>query len=543
MQDTDTHRRGITFAVDDVTPANRPLGERRMHEAIRRTLESEIESCSDYHRLVVEDVNYQPLLAAVYLAFSQHRPLVLSPDAVWITIAQGVAHHMAVHAEELRSRFVSHQGKLDLVFECEGWVEGSPENPWPEAFAAWSGQIREHVGAQVHDVLVCDFTTSGAVEHAASQIVMMDIFQRYFRYELCCICGIPSVTLEGAPADWERLAQKVRGLRIFDMDWWLDHLDPICDQFVRASKGDIDLPHWHAICKRREVYGGEIINGWVAKLFPYLRESPGGECARRNSIFQTGQGFTTSIAPSGLSRVPFTWVNRRTKQQRQMEAIGGLVGIEQGSPDLALRPIVGWAVRPAEKFDVLLHSLAQRHRCFAGLPTHDHDPRTPWFKQALPSDLVTFYHRSNGAELLDHAGRAAVRIVPFEQIEPLDSGENPGLRAQLFPEGRIWQRIAWLADGSWLAINLETREEDLPLHTQRMFSRFDHRIAAICHGRRSGGRSGIRRRSWWGRRKFPVVALSFTELLAGLIDYGGRPYWLEPGFADYGDAETYTRRD
>ena len=48
----------------------------------------------------------QPLLAAVYAAFSQHRPLVLTPDAVWITIAQGVAHQMAIHGERLRPGFV-----------------------------------------------------------------------------------------------------------------------------------------------------------------------------------------------------------------------------------------------------------------------------------------------------------------------------------------------------------------------------------------------------------------------------------------------------
>ena len=46
----------------------------------------------------------ETLLAAVFLAYSQHRPLVLTPDAVWLTIAQGVAHHKVVHADRLRPR-------------------------------------------------------------------------------------------------------------------------------------------------------------------------------------------------------------------------------------------------------------------------------------------------------------------------------------------------------------------------------------------------------------------------------------------------------
>src|SRR5262245_58116271 len=123
---TTTRQSGTTFEVDQVNPATERLPECRAHTAAKQMFGT-IESCSDYHGSVVKDVYYQPLLAAVHTAFSQHRPLTLSPDAVWITIAQGVAHHMTVHGERLRARFVSHQGKLDLGFECRDWVEGSPE--------------------------------------------------------------------------------------------------------------------------------------------------------------------------------------------------------------------------------------------------------------------------------------------------------------------------------------------------------------------------------------------------------------------------------
>src|SRR5262245_30985049 len=256
MQQT-IHQPGVTFAVDEVTPATEPLPECRTHEAVKGMLDSAIESCSDYHGRVITKVRYQPLLAAVYTAFSQHRPLVLTPDAVWITIAQGVAHHMVIHGERLRSRFVAHQGKLNLVFECSDWVEGSPENPWPEAFASWTAQVREHVGPRAHDTLVCDFSTTGPAERAASQVVMMDVFERYFHYELYCICGIPTVTLEGSPADWQRLADKAASLADFDLDWWLPHLLPICRQFVRASRWQVDRAHWQGVCKLRKAYGGD----------------------------------------------------------------------------------------------------------------------------------------------------------------------------------------------------------------------------------------------------------------------------------------------
>jgi hypothetical protein len=43
-----------------------------------------------------------PLIDAVHVAFSQHRPLTLSPDDIWLVIAQGFGHHVAENAAALR---------------------------------------------------------------------------------------------------------------------------------------------------------------------------------------------------------------------------------------------------------------------------------------------------------------------------------------------------------------------------------------------------------------------------------------------------------
>jgi hypothetical protein len=524
-----THQSGVTFAVDEVTVATEPFEECRTHEAVKRMLDGDIESCCDYHGMVIKDVYFQPLLAAVFTAFSQHRPLVLTPDAVWITITQGVAHHMVLHGERLRPRFVAHQGKLDLVFQCHDWVEGSPENPWTKAFASWAEQIRAHVGSPVHDLLVCDFSTSGPVERAASQIVMMDVFERYFQFLVYCVCGIPTVTLEGTTADWQRLADKTAGLAEFELDWWLDHLLPLCDQFVRASRGDVDLAHWQDICKLRTEYGGFIINGWAAKLFPYLKTVPNGPCTRRNPIFETGEGFQTPFAPPGLSRVPFTWRDAATGRERRMEAIGGLLGVTQDSQTLALRPKVGWAVRAAEKMDVFLERLASEHTTCTRLASRE--------LRGLPPDLGKFYHATNGAELFGYGATAPFWIVPANGLERLEWGKVPeSHRGNDYPNGNIWYRLAWLADGSWLALN---PQPEYPEPLRKRFCRnSDPRrwecVVAICHGdENTQGHPG----------KNPVVALSFTELLERLLDSGGRPYWLDSQFVGYGDAEEYTRLD
>ena len=141
---------------------------------------------------------------------------------------------MAIHGESLRDRFVAHTGKIKLTCEKEGWVPASPENPWGEAIESWTDQIKEHVGETIHDALKCDFSTTDQASRIASLIVMMDIFESYFKYELMGICGIPSITLTGTSEDWDRMAAKVQHLRCFEIDWWLDKLKPLVEEMARA---------------------------------------------------------------------------------------------------------------------------------------------------------------------------------------------------------------------------------------------------------------------------------------------------------------------
>jgi hypothetical protein len=499
-----TTKPAVTFAVDDVTPAVKPLVEIKTHVAVERVVESGVESCCDYSDNVVTNVYYHPLLAAVFLAYSEHRPLVLTPDAVWLTIQQGVAHHMLVHAERLRDRFVAHEGKLKLTVELQEWVKGSPENPWPEAFAGWAEQIRAHVGGETYELLVNSFSTTGLVELAASHVVLMDVFERYFHYEALCVCGIPTITLEGAPTDWERLREKVRGIGDrFDLTWWTKHLLPICDQFVRAAHGDIDVAHWQRICKLREEYGGAIINGWVAKLFPYLREFPGGPTKRINPIFENGEGFSSHSAPPGLSRVPFMWVDLRTNDRREMEALGGFIGVTQAKGSMALRPKIGWAVREPQGIDVQLLKL-ERDGHFTRPSTLDVNKRDEhgWLVgEDLPADAASFYFKTDGADLFGQGEAVRFRILPHAQVTRVGDYDRSNR-----PE---WHRICRLADGTELVLDIRGEYAGPPVNKH---------VYPVCH---------VTHRRFLGSAKYATVASSFEELLRKMLDSGGRYWWLE----------------
>lgn len=259
-----------TFGVSDVTPATDPLPLAPYHQAVSDFLGGPVESCSQYHGQLVADVRFHPLIACLHHAFATHRPICLSPDIIWLTLTQGLASHINANAEKLRRRFVKHEGKLKLVVRRDDFVKGSPENPWPEVFTEFSTAIRKHIG-KAHDLIVADFSTTGPVERAASEVVLLDAMQAYFAYQVQTICGIPSITLEGTVADWESIARRAKQFARYGLGWWVDDLRPILDQFVAAAKGMIDRPFWDSIYKwkgRERCGESEYVSGWALKLFP-----------------------------------------------------------------------------------------------------------------------------------------------------------------------------------------------------------------------------------------------------------------------------------
>lgn len=52
-----------------------------------------------------------PFVEAVHMAYAQHLPLVISPDMIWYLISSGVAKYINAHAEQVRNKFVDHEGK------------------------------------------------------------------------------------------------------------------------------------------------------------------------------------------------------------------------------------------------------------------------------------------------------------------------------------------------------------------------------------------------------------------------------------------------
>jgi hypothetical protein len=209
---------------------------------------------------------------------------------------------------------------------------------------------------------VADFSTTGPVERAASEVVLLDTMQAFFSYEVHTQCGIPSITLEGTVDDWRQLADRARKVSRFGLAWWIKPLQPVLNQFVAASGGEVDRGFWQSIYKWHDERGSGSphVSGWVLKLFPCL-DNPDAKYAlffgeestapplRRNPWLSArpGTGPGRDDFPCLPAKAPFLWSCRGTDYE--MAFVGGLIGIAQDPGTLCLRPEIGWAVLDKQK--------------------------------------------------------------------------------------------------------------------------------------------------------------------------------------------------
>jgi len=277
-----------------------------------------------------------PFFNGVYQAYADHRPLVLSPDMIWLLISQGFARHVSADPEKMRSYFVDFQGVKTLTVTATDTVI------WENIIPELTNQIGKHTGQELIDLLTADFSTTTSIERIVSQITVMEAMKPYFEYVVfLVVCGIPEITLTGTAEDWQKVLDKTRQLARYDLEWWTQELEPILTQFVKASKGDVNKTFWRNIFKRHtlETYGNPtVIDGWVVAFFPYDRKGI------RNNLKQLsgGDDLPEEIVKVDLKLIT---IDGNTTETTLLELWAGFFGLEQNRDNFALTPKIGWMIR------------------------------------------------------------------------------------------------------------------------------------------------------------------------------------------------------
>lgn len=282
----------------------------------------------------------------VVYAYACHKSLVLSPDMIWLLISQGFARYVNAHAEELRPKLVDHTGKMDLVVRPK-----SEKDDWPKLIEGFASQIDQHSKGDIAKTITADFTTTGPVERVASQITLMESVKEYFNYIVMRLsCGIPSITVKGTPQDWESVLSKTRQLEAYGLGEWTKSLEPILQEFIRASEGKPNQQFWKCMVKQQPINklkGGGCsmdkpteLDGWFLKLFP-----------DENGETQDCVAHTKKM-PSDIVVVGFKYrivdhLTNAVLSEKPMELRAGFIGAEEDTKTHTLTPKIGWLVNDA----------------------------------------------------------------------------------------------------------------------------------------------------------------------------------------------------
>lgn len=358
------------FIVDSVEIATIRLNEMNAQKAFENQLEKEIQ----FFPRELKDEQVVPgwgncFVATIHKSFDEHRPLTLSPDVIWMAIAQGVSIHINENFKELEP-FIFKTNKPDkisvrndeLSYNSEDLIdEASTKEPWADLLQAYSDSTTAYVNDDYYDFFVPEFSTTTSYIHASYEVTMLEGFSQAFEYFGDSGCGIPYITLLGTEDDWRAIYQRIDKIEELGMKTWAEELRAVLKQFIRVYEKDVDRSFWQDIYKNHLEYGTSYVSGWFIKFFPYLEmtgelepaEDPKGIYYSRaakeykeNSFLEGNRYLISRLEtddfPSGISEIDVHWNDFGT--QREMKVHAGFYAIKQYD-DLSLEPAISWAVR------------------------------------------------------------------------------------------------------------------------------------------------------------------------------------------------------
>lgn len=350
---------GVSFKVNDVEIAATLLPVDLAKKVFENKIGKEILFFPEEHA-PLEFVNCpnNGLIQTIQECYNNHRPLVLSPDIIWLAICQGVSVHMNEYYDSLKN-VVFIKDKPDKIIIRNDSLEYSAKH-WKNLIGSFSNETKKYTNEDFYSFFVSEFTTTTAIEQTVYQITLLESYKKAFEYIGETGCGIPSIRLEGKKSDWQTILKKLDTLDKFGLSNWAENLKPIILEFINASNGKYKKEFWQNIYKNASEYNGFYISGWVIKFFPYIKElatagvydekrgeTRVGEIIKPNKFYEGDQYLLSTLStdnfPSGLAKIPVTWINKLNGQIKNMEVYAGFFAMRQYE-DKSLKPMVSWAI-------------------------------------------------------------------------------------------------------------------------------------------------------------------------------------------------------
>lgn len=306
-------------------------------------------------------------------AFGDHRPMVLTPDVIWFLICRGFANYVNQNPELYRDLFVNHEGKIDLLVKThEDLLNGNAD--WQAIVEEFEGEISRNTKRDIAKLISDRFSTTGVNEHIVSQIVLMESVKSYFNYKVMhIVCGIPCITLKGTVDDWRSILERSCKLRSYGIDWWIDELEPILAEFVKAAGGNPNIPFWRSIVM---TYHPDAVRGPGCGLSPdatkfdgwFLKFLPFGKYNRTPDKVTMDYPMQPELVKTDYNYIEYDESTGEVKKKLMMEFWAGIVGMEVEPETFTMTPKLGWFSRIKKNEDELLAEFEKKDKMgFEGL--------------------------------------------------------------------------------------------------------------------------------------------------------------------------------
>ena len=292
---------------------------------------------------IIFDHKLHPVFEGFVWAYRNHRPITISPDIIWLLIAQAFSNHVNANAESLRRKFVNFSGQKELVVERLDFnVNTITSEQWQEFFPEFSKKISEYTGKDIIDALTPNFTTTTPVSLAVGQLTIMATMKEYFKYRCVMMgCGFPFITIEGSAQDWRKILEKLEGLEKYDFKWFTSEIIPIIQEILNTKEGNVNTEFWKRMLRIKDgrgFYDPGYIDGWFARFFPFDDE------LRVHS--NSGRVYEKTELQKEIQVIPFTLEILPSRATFPMEFLAGFVGLTQNEETGSIKPEIGWFIRP-----------------------------------------------------------------------------------------------------------------------------------------------------------------------------------------------------
>ena len=299
-----------------------------------------------------------PILNGFYTAHTNHYPIRIKPDDIWLLIVQAFSHHVNINSEKLRNMFVDFEGKKELIVY---YPLNKLEDVDKKVLENFSEQINEQMkgflGEELLNILTPDFSTTNYDNLIVCKISIMGAFKKYFDYTLFeCGCGVPYLILEGKAEDYKKIISKAKYLSKYDFDWYINRIIPHLEKMAEAKEGKVDIEYFQNMIQNKEAteykiglswrggysYKVDHLSGWFLNFFAYWGDGEGDY-----KVFNEGDLGVKHFdkLPSQMLIVPFKIVDSNQKNYLMKYKVG-FVGCDQNEKKEVF-PITGWIVSPS----------------------------------------------------------------------------------------------------------------------------------------------------------------------------------------------------